>query len=118
MPSPQSVSTTLEAKIDNLAHQLELLLGTGPGGCPVCRTCGMHSHQHEATQRQLAAQSRLLEKLERKIEEMQKTLGTVKGWCQVFRTGSSLEGWHFKYKLDIPLLDGMAYLYSTLLYLL
>uniref|UniRef100_UPI003AAFDCC8 myosin light chain kinase 2, skeletal/cardiac muscle n=1 Tax=Centroberyx gerrardi TaxID=166262 RepID=UPI003AAFDCC8 len=80
VPTPSTGSATLEAKIDSLAYKLELLLGTGHGGCPVCLTCSVHLHQHEATQRQLAAQSRLLDKLERKIGEIQKSLdGVVKG---------------------------------------
>ena len=74
---------TLAAKVDTLTHNLELVLGRGGhGGCPLCFTCSMHVHQHEAAERQLAAQSRMLEKMDMRIAEMQTTLERMeKGWC-------------------------------------
>ncbi|KAK6303590.1 hypothetical protein J4Q44_G00260440 [Coregonus suidteri] len=79
VPHPTNLPV-LEAKVDHLTHKLDELLSREIGACTICSTCSLHSGQPEATERQLVAQSRLLENLERKISEMQRTLeGLAKG---------------------------------------
>eukprot|EP00063_Salmo_salar_P016172 XP_013991007.1 PREDICTED: myosin light chain kinase 2, skeletal/cardiac muscle-like isoform X1 [Salmo salar] len=73
VPLPTNLPV-LEAKVDNLTHKLDELLSRQIGSCSICSTCSLHSGQTDATERQLVAQSRLLENFERKIGEMQRTL--------------------------------------------
>lgn len=73
VPLPTNLPV-LEAKVDDLSHKLDELLSRQIGSCSICSTCSLHSGQPEATERQLVAQSRLLENFERKIGEMQRTL--------------------------------------------
>ncbi|XP_046896999.1 myosin light chain kinase 2, skeletal/cardiac muscle isoform X2 [Hypomesus transpacificus] len=70
---------SLEAKVDNLSYKLDQLFSRGNGSCPICSTCSLHTSRWEAAERHLSDQSRLLERLEKRIDLMHNSLdGHVK----------------------------------------
>ncbi|XP_062315506.1 myosin light chain kinase 2, skeletal/cardiac muscle [Osmerus eperlanus] len=70
---------SLEAKVDDLSYKLDQFLSRGNGSCPICSTCSLHTSRWEAAERHLSDQSRLLERLEKRIDLMHNSLdGHVK----------------------------------------
>ncbi|XP_051518709.1 myosin light chain kinase 2, skeletal/cardiac muscle isoform X2 [Myxocyprinus asiaticus] len=74
-PVAPSDPTTLGAKVDDLLFKVDqLLTRSSERGCPMCETCVQHSTLQKTLTNQLSAQTKLLDSLERKVQEMRTAL--------------------------------------------